>query len=333
MRKSVFGIAAILLVLLCITLLLSLGAGSVMIPSDVVWQQVITGFTGENAQVSRILFDIRLPRSLFAAMAGASLGLTGLLMQTISQNDLADPYILGVSSGAGAGAVICIVTGLSTMLLGYGVYIGAFVGAALATASVLLLSGRNDNPLRLVLMGIGVSAIFSALTMFAIYAAKDEAQVRSAMFWLLGSLTGIQWKVVPVMMISLVFLMLFCWLYRHELDIMLLGSEEARSLGMSYQRLQRMSVIMASVSAAVVTSIAGVIGFVGLIVPHMARRIGRPDHASMLWVTVLLGALVMVVADALARSLFRPEELPIGILTSFLGAPVFLWIIWRQYAR
>jgi len=97
--------------------------------------------------------------------------------------------------------------------------------------------------------------------------------------------------------------------------------------------LQRMSVIMASVSAAVVTSIAGVIGFVGLIVPHMARRIGRPDHSSMLWVTVLLGALVMVVADALARSLFRPEELPIGILTSFLGAPVFLWIIWRQYAR
>ena len=252
-------------------------------------------------------------------------------MQTVSQNYLADPYILGVSAGASTGAVVCIVSGLAQQLFGYGIYVGAFFGAALSTALVIFLTGRSGSPVRLVLMGMGVSALFSALTMLAIYGAKDEAQVRSAMFWLMGSLTGIQWKAVPVMAASLAALMLFIYLLRHELDILLLGKEEARHLGMSVMRLQRLIVLFSSAVVAVVVALSGIIGFIGLIIPHAARFFGEPKHGVLLWFTALFGGIVLVWADVLARSAFRPEELPIGILTAGLGAPVFLWIISRKY--
>lgn len=230
--KSLKLRAAFLLLLLVGSIVLALGFGSVTLPTDTLFAEVSAAFAGETSKNAMILFDIRLPRILFAVLAGAALGLTGLLMQTVSQNYLADPYILGVSAGASTGAVVCIVSGLAQQLFGYGIYIGAFFGAALSTALVIFLTGRSGSPVRLVLMGMGISALFSALTMLAIYGAKDEAQVRSAMFWLMGSLTGIQWKAVPVMAAALAALMLFIWLLRHELDILLLGKEEARHLGM-----------------------------------------------------------------------------------------------------
>lgn len=318
---------------LLVSMVLALGLGSVSLPPSEILREaaVLLGGGAADSSVSMIVFDIRAPRILFAAMGGALLALTGLLMQTVSQNYLADPYILGVSSGASTGAVLCLVTGAAQLVAPYGVYAGAFLGAMAATAIVVKLAGSSGSPVKLVLMGMGISALFSAFTMLAIYGAKDEAQVRSAMFWLMGSLTGIQWSMVPAAALTLFMVMAFIWLLRHELDLILLGRSQARHLGMPVQRIQQLIVLVSSLAVAVVVALSGIIGFVGLVVPHMARSCAESRHAVMLWFTALIGALVMVWADAAARSLFRPEELPIGILTACLGAPVFMWIISRKY--
>lgn len=332
-NRKLFLRGMILLAALLISMVLAVALGSVAVAPEVILQELAAFFAGtpQDASAAMILFDIRAPRILFAALGGALLALTGLLMQTVSQNYLADPYILGVSSGASTGAVLCLVSGAAQMFAPYGVYAGAFLGATVATAIVVRLAGNSGSPVKLVLMGMGISALFSAFTMLAIYGAKDEAQVRSAMFWLMGSLTGIQWSMVPIAALMLLLTMLFIWLLRHELDLILLGRNEAKHLGMPVQRMQQMIVLVSSMAVAVVVALAGIIGFVGLVVPHIARVLGDSRHGVMLWFTALIGALVMVWADAAARSLFRPEELPIGILTAVLGAPVFMWIISRKY--
>ena len=311
----------------------AIGFGSIEIEIGRVVEEVAAFLQGHasNSANSTIIFDIRIPRILFAAISGAILSLTGMLMQTVSQNYLADPYILGVSSGAGMGAVFCIITGVAQIFAPYGVYVGAFLGAALATVIVVRIAGTSNSPIKLVLIGMGISALFSAFTMLEIYGSKNEAQVRSAMFWLMGSFTGLQWAMVPIAAAVLIILMLFVWLFRHELDLILLGREEAQHLGLSTERMQQAVVLISSMAIAVTVSIAGIIGFIGLVIPHIARFVGESRHAVMLWFTSLIGAVVMVWADVMARSMFRPEEVPIGILTACLGAPVFMQIINRQY--
>jgi len=325
---------ASLLCLLLLSLVFSVRFGSIEIPvADILSevQAVALGASPHASTQANILWDIRLPRSLFAALCGAGLAVCGLLLQTMTKNELADPYILGVSSGAGAGAVGAIVGGWLAFLGSLQVEGCAFLGAALATGAVLLLTGRSSSPVRLVLVGIGISAIFSALTMLLIYSAKHEAQVRSAMFWLLGSLSGIHWNDLAVVAIVVGLLVLVAWLLRHSLDVLLLGQGEAATLGMNVKRLQVVLVILSSFVVAVLVAKAGVIGFVGLITPHVARFFSGVRHGTLVLGTALAGAIITIWADVLARTLFRPEELPIGVLTSLAGAPVFLWIISRRY--
>ena len=331
--KNLYARALLLAALLVASMTVAVGFGSVEIDTGVVVNEVANFLRGRGSDsaTSMIIFDIRIPRILFAAISGAILSLTGMLMQTVSQNYLADPYILGVSSGAGMGAVFCIVTGAAQVFAPYGVYVGAFLGAALATAIVVRIAGTSNNPIKLVLIGMGISALFSAFTMLEIYGSKNEAQVRSAMFWLMGSFTGLQWAMVPVALAVLLALIIFVWLFRHELDLILLGREEAQHLGLSTERMQQAVVFIASMAIAVTVSIAGIIGFIGLVIPHIARFVGESRHAVMVWFTSLIGACVMVWADVLARAMFSPEEVPIGILTACLGAPVFMQIINRQY--
>ena len=332
-KKNLYLRALLLTAILLASMTVAVGFGSVEIETGLVLNEFAKFFHGHKADSSTamIIFDIRIPRILFAAISGAILSLTGMLMQTISQNYLADPYILGVSSGAGMGAVFCIITGVAQVFAPYGVYVGAFLGAALATVIVVHIAGTGNNPIKLVLIGMGISALFSAFTMLEIYGSKNEAQVRSAMFWLMGSFTGIQWAMVPVALSVLLALIIFVWLFRHELDLILLGREEAQHLGLSTERMQQAVVLISSLAIAVTVSIAGIIGFIGLVIPHIARFIGESRHAVMVWFVSLIGAVVMVWADVMARSMFRPEEVPIGILTACLGAPVFMQIINRQY--
>lgn len=324
----------LLLALLLASMALSICFGSVRIPlADVVSELSGAIFGAESGSSSMIIWQIRLPRTIFAGLCGMGLSLCGLVLQTMTRNDLADPYVLGVSSGASSGAVIAIIWGWFSFFGDYSVSAGAFIGAGISTMIVTMCAGKSSSPIRLVLVGMGVSALFSALTMMIIYGARHEAQVRSAMFWLLGSLSGMQWGDIPFTAVPVGLMLLVIWIIRQDLDLLLLGEGEADYLGLNRKSLQLFIIAVSSLVVAVLVSKAGIIGFIGLITPHLARAAAGVSHGRLALFSSVIGALLMVWADVLSRSLFSPEEVPIGVLTSIVGAPVFLWIVTHRYGE
>lgn len=325
-----------LLFLLVLSLVLSIRFGSVDVPvSDILHEVGTMMSTGHmaNTPSAMILWQIRIPRTLFSALCGMGLSLSGLLLQTITRNDLADPYVLGVSSGASTGAVAAIIWGCFSFAGNGSTAAGAFIGAALSTAIVIMASGRSNNPIRLILVGMGVSAFFSAITMMIIYGARHEAQVRSAMFWLVGSLSGMQWNDLTLVFFGLLVMMVLVFLVRNDLDLLLLGTGEAEFLGLNLKHFQLFIILLTSAMVALLVSKAGIIGFIGLITPHMARALSGPSHGRLIFFSPVIGALVMVWSDVFSRALFAPEELPIGVLTACVGVPVFIWIVTHRYGE
>ena len=323
----------ILGVLLCISLVTALQFGANFIPLDQIISALVS-IIDPNAKASMtdtIIIDIRLPRLIYSVLTGIGLSLVGLLMQTVTRNALADPYVLGVSSGASTGAVFAIIMGGLPFLGQYNTPIFAALGAALSIIMVLLCVGKSNSPVKLILIGMGMTGVFSALTMMIIYGAKHEAQVRSAMFWLLGSFAGIQWGDLPLTAIIVTLFMLYIYMFNQDLDVLLLGNHEAAQMGLSVKQLQLSIVIISSIVIATLVSKVGVVGFIGLIIPHLARIIGGPKHRNTLLFSALIGSIVMIWSDVLSRALYSPEEIPIGVLTSLLGAPLFIWIIMNRY--
>ena len=324
----------LLLCFLLFSVVISLGFGSIPIDPLVIcryFEKLITTGQFSDSMLDTILLTIRLPRTFFAIISGIGLSLAGLLMQTITRNYLADPYILGVSAGASTGAVCAIILGWFSILGAYNTSFAAFLGAMLATTLVILFTGRSSSPVKLILVGMGMSALFSAITMLVIYSAKHEAQVRSAMFWLLGSLSGMQWSDLFITAPVISLLLLFIWFLRHELDLVLFGETEAKQMGLPVKRLQLLVALVASLTVAVLVAKAGIIGFVGLITPHLTRVLVGPKHGVLGVFSSLIGAIVLLWSDILSRSIFRPEEIPIGVLTACLGAPLFIWMIGKKY--
>ena len=323
----------ILGVLLCISLVTALQFGANFIPLDQIISALIS-MIDPNAKASMtdtIITDIRLPRLIYSVLTGIGLSLVGLLMQTVTRNALADPYVLGVSSGASTGAVFAIIMGGLPFLGQYNTPVFAALGAALSIIMVLLCVGKSNSPVKLILIGMGMTGVFSALTMMIIYGAKHEAQVRSAMFWLLGSFAGIQWGDLPLTAIIVTLFILYIYMFNQDLDVLLLGNHEAAQMGLSVKQLQLSIVIISSIVIATLVSKVGVVGFIGLIIPHLARIIGGPKHRNTLLFSALIGSIVMIWSDVLSRALYSPEEIPIGVLTSLLGAPLFIWIIMNRY--
>ena len=323
----------ILCAILCVSLITALQFGSTFIPLDQIIQALMS-MADPNATATMtdtIITDIRLPRLIYSVLTGIGLSLVGLLMQTVTRNALADPYVLGVSSGASTGAVFAIIMGGLPLLGSYNTPIFAALGAALSIILVLLCVGKSNSPVKLILIGMGMTGIFSALTMMIIYGAKHEAQVRSAMFWLLGSFAGIQWGDLPLTAIIVTLFMLYIYMFNQDLDVLLLGNHEAAQMGLSVKQLQLSIVIISSIVIATLVSKVGVVGFIGLIIPHLARIIGGPKHKHTLLFSALIGSIVMIWSDVLSRALYSPEEIPIGVLTSLLGAPLFIWIIMNRY--
>ena len=323
----------ILGVLLCISLVTALQFGANFIPLDQIISALVS-MIDPNAKASMtdtIITDIRLPRLIYSVLTGIGLSLVGLLMQTVTRNALADPYVLGVSSGASTGAVFAIIMGGLPFLGQYNTTIFAALGAALSIIMVLLCVGKSNSPVKLILIGMGMTGVFSALTMMIIYGAKHEAQVRSAMFWLLGSFAGIQWGDLPLTAIIVTLFMLYIYMFNQDLDVLLLGNHEAAQMGLSVKQLQLSIVIISSIVIATLVSKVGVVGFIGLIIPHLARIMGGPKHRNTLLFSALIGSIVMIWSDVLSRALYSPEEIPIGVLTSLLGAPLFIWIIMNRY--
>ena len=323
----------VLCLILCISLVTALQFGAKFISLDQIISALMSMIDANTtaSMTDTIITDIRLPRLIYSVLTGIGLSLVGLLMQTVTRNALADPYVLGVSSGASTGAVFALIMGGLPFLGQYNTPIFAALGAALSIILVLLCVGKSNSPVKLILIGMGMTGVFSALTMMIIYGAKHEAQVRSAMFWLLGSFAGIQWSDLPLTAIIITLFMLYIYTFNQDLDVLLLGNHEAAQMGLSVKQLQLSIVVISSIVIATLVSKVGVVGFIGLIIPHLARIIGGPKHKHTLLFSALIGSIVMIWSDVLSRALYSPEEIPIGVLTSLLGAPLFIWIIMNRY--
>lgn len=330
---------AVLLALLLAALLLGLGRGAIAIPPDVLLLGLLSGGL-EDPRQELVLFAIRLPRVILGALVGAGLAMAGACLQGLFRNPLADPGLIGVTSGAGLAAAAAIVLGgllqgllpgvLMTLLLP----LAAFAGALVVTLLVYRLArrdGRTDVA-TLLLAGVALNAIAGAGIGLLIFLSDDQ-QLRDINFWLLGTLNGATWeRLLPALPFMLLPLLLLPRLGR-LLNALLLGEEEARHLGFRVERGKRLAVLLTALAAGAGVALTGAIGFVGLVVPHLVRLALGPDHRLLLPASGLLGAALLLLADLLARTLVLPAELPIGILTSCVGGPFFLWLLLRRRAQ
>ncbi|EMW9312571.1 iron ABC transporter permease [Salmonella enterica] len=277
----------------------------------------------------RIIWSLRMPRALLAALAGAALALAGTVLQSLTRNPLADPWVLGISSGAGFGAVLVIALGLSAGWAA--VPAGAFCGAMLAFTLVLLMARKSlsGQSSRFVLTGVAVTQLLSAATSLTTLWKTDSDTTRGVMFWLLGSFAQASWLQVLLCALVLLPIFLLCWFRATDLDILTFGNVIASSLGVDVGVIRLALYCLLTLLTAVIVSCCGAIGFIGLTVPHITRMFIGHCHRSLLPTSMLCGAIFTVLADTLARTLFAPRELPVGILTAMLGVPVFLFLISR----
>lgn len=284
-----------------------------------------------------VLWDIRLPRVVLGALVGATLAVAGATLQGLFRNPLADPALIGVSSGAALAAVAVIVLG-ATVLQGLNELLGvftlplaAFGGGLLTTLLVYRLAnvGGRTSVATMLLAGIAINALVGACTGMLTYIADDQ-QLRSLTFWSMGSLGGANWSqvaaVAPIMILALVVLTL----QARALDALLLGEAEAGHLGFDAERIKRQCVVWVALAVGMAVAMSGIIGFLGLVVPHLLRLALGPNHRYVLPGSLLLGATLLITADLAARVSVAPAELPIGMLTAVLGGPFFLWLLWRS---
>jgi iron complex transport system permease protein len=276
-----------------------------------------------------IVWQLRLPRVVLAALSGAGLALCGAILQSLLRNPLADPFVLGVSSGASTGAVLVAVLGVGAGTLSLSG--GAFIGAVVSFAVVLLLAyaagGGTD---RVVLAGVAGTQLFSALTSFIVLSSADAEQTRGVLFWLLGSLAGVSWSDVLICAVVVGAGLVMCLAMARTLDAFAFGQDSAATLGVSVNRARVVLLVITALVTSALVSAAGAIGFVGLVLPHAARFVVGPGHRRLLPTTAILGAVFMVWVDTLARTVFAPQELPTGVVTALLGVPAFALILLRR---
>ncbi len=319
-------------VALLAAIVVAVGLGSVSVgPAEVV-QSALKGLRGDPLQaLDRVVWQLRFPRVVLAALVGAGLALAGTVFQGVFRNPLAEPYLIGTASGAGFGAVLVMSLGASVPLLArLGAPLVAFV-FALATVSLVLFlatEGGAVPTLRLILAGVVVGSLFTAGTSFLLVAAREQAA--GILSWLLGGFGFSTWRQVGIMALFTLPALLLVSAFARALDLLQLGEEGAALLGLSVERVKLLLLGVATLVTAAAVSVAGIIGFVGLIVPHAARlALGRP-HGRLLPIAALWGAAFMVLADLLARMVIAPVEVPVGIVTSLVGGPFFLWLLRRR---
>lgn len=276
-----------------------------------------------------IVLGLRLPRVCLGMVVGASLAVCGVTMQALVRNNLADPFILGVSSGAAAFATLGMLFGVFSFLGTYSLSISAFIGSAITIIFVYMISrvrGRI-NITQLLLSGVAISMIMDGVTSIIKLGAPNALGLHNAEFWMSGSLAGAKWAYLKLPFLVLVLCMAFLLLNNRGLNLLLLGDESAGALGVNVRRLQKELVLVASLMAGVTIAVSGTIGFVGLMVPHFTRLLVGGDHKKVLPISALLGGILVVWVDVAARMLIAPEELPVGILTAVIGGPIFIWML------
>ena len=331
MTRQKIPIYASLVAVLLVSLVFAVTLGPANIAPTEVWQTIghHLGMV-ETSPVSRlrdaIIWELRLPRVLVAAGVGAGLALCGAVMQALTRNPLADPYLLGLSSGASLGAVIFLLSGAALLMP-----LGAFIGAASAMTLTLLVARAlgGATPSRAILAGICISSLAAAATSFLIFWSATGDSYREILSWLMGSLSGVVWSDAITVLVAVLAIGLPVLLSGRSLDAFAFGDSAAASLGVDVSRLRWLLLGATALLTGVLVSIGGAIGFVGLIIPHVVRLATGSRHRMLLPVSMLLGASFMIWTDTAARSLFAPRELPVGIITALLGAPIFLLVLLR----
>lgn len=316
--------------LLLATLVVTVTIGPADLAVGEVVRSVLSHLGFRVAEVPRlddaIVWDLRMPRVLTAAAVGAGLAIAGAVMQSLTRNPLADPYLLGLSSGASLGAAAVLLLGLGVLLP-----VAAFVGALLALLATLALArnGGTLTPVRAVLAGLAVSQLAAAATSFVIFWTAKGDSYQEILSWLLGSLAGTTWPSVGIAVGALVVVGLVLAAVAGRLDAFAFGDTAAASLGVDPNRTRWFVMTVVALLTGALVSVSGSIGFVGLLVPHAVSQLTGPSHRRLLPVAALAGAVLLVWADTLARTVFDPRELPVGIVTALLGAPVFAWLMRR----
>ena len=330
-------IFVLLLAAAAVSFVISLTFGSVAYDAIDVWDVVaahigiIPGEDVFGSTIDSVVWSLRAPRGLLALIVGAGLALAGVVMQILVRNPLADPYLLGVSSGASVGATAVITIGVFTSFGLYAISVGALFGALAATAIVYLITLAQGGltPLRLILTGVVASSAFSALASFLVFKAQDARAAQGVMFWMLGSVVGAQWDrlLLPALVVLAAFLVLM--LMSNPLDAMAAGPDTAAALGVNVEQLRQILFFIQALLVGAMVAVAGGIGFVGLVIPHLARIMVGSLHRRLLPIAMVLGAVFMVWVDVIARIAAPPQEIPLGVVTGVLGAPLFLLLMGR----
>ena len=322
-----YGAAALAVLLLAV--LISVAVGPVLIPPQRVLRHWVSGDSSLLSPTDlTILYQLRLPRVLLASLLGAALGCAGAGYQGLFRNPLADPFVIGASSGAALGATTALAMDLQWQFWGLNALsLAALLGALAAVGTVYILSsiGQEVPTLSLLLAGVAVSTFISALVSLLMF-LNDET-LMTIFSWLMGSLSGRSWPVLRTAVLPVAIAILGLWALARSLDALAFGEESAASLGLQLTRLRGLVVLTATLATAAAVAAAGIIGFVGLIAPHMARLMVGPRHALLVPMSGLTGALLLLIADDLARTIAAPSEIPVGIVTALLGGPFFLYLL------
>ncbi len=329
-RRLLLG-SGILVGLLALAALVSLGIGTVAIPFGDVLGALFSGAASDaGAEAGFIVRELRLPRVLAAGFVGAALAGAGALYQALLRNPLADPFILGISGGAAVGAVLGMTVGLAGSLSLSG---AAFLGALGAMALVYgAARGRGHvNTDTLLLVGVIANAFFSAVLLFLLSVARDDGLVRSV-YWMMGNLASADYRALLYLSPVLAVLAVFVLRDAKRIHLLQLGAETAWHLGVDVRRTEMRMYVAASLLTAMAVTTAGLVGFVGLVIPHLIRRLFGADFRILFPLSMLGGALLLIVSDTAARTILSPRELPVGVLTAFLGGPFFYWVLRRRAA-
>ena len=328
-----------LVMVLILSLFVAVTIGNAKITVQEVYRVLFYKLTGADAYqaygsgaIHDVVWLIRLPRVLLAIGVGMGLSVCGCVMQAVVKNPLADPYVLGVSSGATLGATLAIMFGIGTLLGSNFIGIMAFVGALLSSFFVLVLAnirGRASTG-SLILSGMAISSVCSAFSNFVLYIANDRNAMSQVTYWMMGSLAGAKWENVVVILPVIFLGAVIFWSQFRALNLMLLGEETAITLGTNLRKLRTWYLVLCSVMVGFSVYAAGMIGFVGLIVPHAVRMVVGTDHRMVIPVSALSGAIFLLWADVASKSILSYSEIPIGILVSMIGAPCFIFLMLKQ---
>ena len=336
---SVALVMLLLAVLLVFAFLWALSIGTVKLSFVQIYEGIVNQFTSGMAietagqgPVHDIIWLLRLPRLVLAALVGMGLSVCGVIMQAVVKNPLADPYILGISSGASLGATAAILLGIGVALGENFVGIAAFIGAFAMSLGVLFISnlGGRSNSIKLLLGGMALSAVCGAFSSFIVYFANNKEGMQSIAYWMMGSFAGAKWETLAVIGPIVLLAVLFLWTQSRMLNLMLLGDESALTLGTDLHIYRQIYLLVSSLIVGFVVYSAGMIGFVGLVVPHVIRMLVGTDHKKLIPVSALTGAVFLVIADGLCRVIIPRTELPIGILISLIGAPCFVYLMIKK---